>query len=130
MFDINATSGCITLTTFPSLLRNELYEMKVKVGFRPVVLPPGQLFPPTDVSFSESQASEVGPAGRPPDHDITTVTVRVVDLNNHPPTFYGENGPQSQFQVTMYEHPPAGEILRGLRITVNDSDQVARPSFL
>lgn len=24
----------------------------------------------------------------------------------------------------MYEHPPAGEILRGFKITVNDSDQV------
>lgn len=52
------------------------------------------------------------------------VTVRVVDLNNHPPTFYGENGPQSKFEVTMQEHPPAGEILRGFKITVNDSDQV------
>lgn len=58
------------------------------------------------------------------DYDITTVTIRVVDLNNHPPTFYGENGPQSNFEVTMYEHPPAGEILRGFKITVNDSDQV------
>lgn len=52
------------------------------------------------------------------------MTVRVVDLNNHPPTFYGESGPQSKFEVTMYEHPPAGEILRGFKITVNDSDQV------
>src|SRR4029434_8772710 len=52
------------------------------------------------------------------------VTIRVVDLNNHPPTFYGENGPQSRFELTMYEHPPEGEILRGLKITVNDSDQV------
>lgn len=60
------------------------------------------------------------------DYDITMVTVRVVDLNNHPPTFYGENGPQSTFEVTMYEHPPAGEILRGFKITVNDSDQVLR----
>lgn len=55
---------------------------------------------------------------------MTTVTVRVVDLNNHPPTFYGENGPQNRFELTMYEHPPEGEILRGLKITVNDSDQV------
>jgi len=53
------------------------------------------------------------------------VTIRVVDLNNHPPTFYGENGPQNRFELTMYEHPPEGEILRGLKITVNDSDQVS-----
>uniref|UniRef100_A0A672YIN4 Cadherin related family member 1 n=1 Tax=Sphaeramia orbicularis TaxID=375764 RepID=A0A672YIN4_9TELE len=98
VFDINSTSGCITLTTFPSLLRNELYEIKVKV-------------------------QDLG------DFDITTVTVRVVDLNNHPPTFYGENGPQSKFEVTMYEHPPAGEILRGFKITVNDSDQGANAKF-
>lgn len=70
------------------------------------------------------QASEVGPDNQLLDYDVTTVTVRVVDLNNHPPTFYGENGPQSKFEVTMYEHPPAGEILRGFKITVNDSDQV------
>lgn len=31
------------------------------------------------------------------------------------------------FELTMYEHPPEGEILRGLKITVNDSDQVQRP---
>lgn len=31
VFDINSTSGCITLTTYPSLLKNELYEIKVKV---------------------------------------------------------------------------------------------------
>lgn len=31
VFDINRTSGCITLNTYPSLLRNELYEIKVKV---------------------------------------------------------------------------------------------------
>uniref|UniRef100_A0AAX7UKK1 Cadherin domain-containing protein n=1 Tax=Astatotilapia calliptera TaxID=8154 RepID=A0AAX7UKK1_ASTCA len=95
VFDINSTSGCITLTTFPSLLKNELYEIKVKV-----------------TSFA-----------RP------WVTVRVVDLNNHPPTFYGENGPQNKFEVTMYEHPPAGEILRGFKITVNDSDQGANAKF-
>lgn len=58
-------------------------------------------------------------------YDITTVIIRVVDLNNHPPTFYGETGPQDTFELTMYEHPPEGEILRGLRITVNDSDQVS-----
>ncbi|XP_047464101.1 cadherin-related family member 1 isoform X2 [Mugil cephalus] len=104
VFDINSTSGCITLTTFPSLLKNELYEIKVK-------------------------ASEVGPSSQLQDYDVTTVTVRVVDLNNHPPTFYGENGPQSKFEVTMYEHPPAGEILRGFKITVNDSDQGANAKF-
>ncbi|XP_073346418.1 cadherin-related family member 1a [Pagrus major] len=104
VFEINSTSGCITLTTYPSLLKNELYEVKVK-------------------------ASEVGPDDKLLDYDITTVTVRVVDLNNHPPTFYGENGPQSKFEVTMYEHPPAGEILRGFKITVNDSDQGANAKF-
>ncbi|KAM8729362.1 cadherin-related family member 1a [Acanthopagrus schlegelii] len=104
VFEINSTSGCITLTTYPSLLKNELYEVKVK-------------------------ASEVGPGNKLLDYDITMVTVRVVDLNNHPPTFYGENGPQSKFEVTMYEHPPAGEILRGFKITVNDSDQGANAKF-
>uniref|UniRef100_A0A1A7Y2I8 Cadherin-related family member 1 n=1 Tax=Iconisemion striatum TaxID=60296 RepID=A0A1A7Y2I8_9TELE len=104
VFDINSTSGCITLNTLPSLLKNELYEIKVK-------------------------ASEAGPSSRIQDYDITTVTVRVVDLNNHPPTFYGENGPQSKFEVTMFEHPPAGEILRGFKITVNDSDQGANAKF-
>ncbi|XP_060884454.1 cadherin-related family member 1 isoform X1 [Labrus mixtus] len=104
VFDINSTSGSITLSTYPSMLNNELYEIKVK-------------------------ASEIGPNDHLMDYDITTVTVRVVDLNNHPPTFYGENGPQSKFEVTMYEHPPAGEILRGLKITVNDSDQGANAKF-
>uniref|UniRef100_A0A3Q3IFG8 Photoreceptor cadherin n=1 Tax=Monopterus albus TaxID=43700 RepID=A0A3Q3IFG8_MONAL len=104
VFDINSTSGCITLSTYPSLLKNELYEIKVK-------------------------ASEVGPNDKLLDYDVTTVTVRVVDLNNHPPTFYGENGPQSKFEVSMYEHPPAGEILRGFKITVNDSDQGANAKF-
>nr|XP_057918504.1 cadherin-related family member 1 isoform X3 [Doryrhamphus excisus] len=105
VFEINGTSGCITLTTHPSLLKNELYEIKVK-------------------------ASEVGSDNHLlNDYDIAVVTVRVVDLNNHPPTFYGENGPQSKFEVTMYEHPPAGEILRGFKITVNDSDQGANAKF-
>ncbi|CAJ1080272.1 cadherin-related family member 1 [Xyrichtys novacula] len=104
VFDINSTSGCITLSTYPSMLNKELFEIKVK-------------------------ASEVGPEDHLLDYDITTVTVRVVDLNNHPPTFYGENGPQSKFEVTMYEHPPAGEILRGFKITVNDSDQGANAKF-
>lgn len=31
VFDINSTTGCITFTTYPSLLRKELYEIKVKV---------------------------------------------------------------------------------------------------
>lgn len=55
---------------------------------------------------------------------MVPVTIRIVDLNNHPPTFYGESGPQNKFELSMYEHPPQGEILRGLKITVNDSDQV------
>uniref|UniRef100_A0A667X619 Photoreceptor cadherin n=1 Tax=Myripristis murdjan TaxID=586833 RepID=A0A667X619_9TELE len=75
------------------------------------------------------KASEIGPNDQLMDYDITMVTVRVVDLNNHPPTFYGENGPQSTFEVTMNEHPPAGEILRGFKITVNDSDQGANAKF-
>lgn len=33
VFDINSSSGCITLTTYPSMLKNELYEIKVKVTF-------------------------------------------------------------------------------------------------
>ncbi|XP_062416186.1 cadherin-related family member 1 isoform X2 [Pungitius pungitius] len=103
-FDINSTSGCITLSTYPNLLRNELYEITVK-------------------------ASEVGPNDQQQDYDVTMVTVRVVDLNNHPPTFYGQDGPQSNFEVTMYEHPPSGEILRGFKITVNDSDQGANAKF-
>ncbi|XP_067225767.1 cadherin-related family member 1a isoform X2 [Chanodichthys erythropterus] len=103
-FSINSTSGCISLTSFPVQLRNELYELKVK-------------------------ASEVGPDNQIIDYAITTVSIRVVDLNNHPPTFYGENGPQNRFELTMYEHPPEGEILRGLKITVNDSDQGANAKF-
>ncbi|KAG1945316.1 cadherin-related family [Pimephales promelas] len=103
-FIINSTSGTISLTSFPVQLRNELYELKVK-------------------------ASEVGPDRGFVDFSVTTVTIRVVDLNNHPPTFYGESGPQSRFELTMYEHPPEGEILRGLKITVNDSDQGANAKF-
>uniref|UniRef100_A0A8D2ZG40 Cadherin-related family member 1 n=1 Tax=Scophthalmus maximus TaxID=52904 RepID=A0A8D2ZG40_SCOMX len=57
------------------------------------------------------------------------MVIRVVDLNNNPPTFYGEKGPQSMFELTMYEHPAEGEILRGLKITVNDSDQGANAKF-
>lgn len=58
------------------------------------------------------------------------MVIRVVDLNNNPPTFYGENGQQNMFELAMYEHPPEGEILRGLKITVNDSDQVGTPIYL
>uniref|UniRef100_A0A674ETR9 Cadherin-related family member 1 n=1 Tax=Salmo trutta TaxID=8032 RepID=A0A674ETR9_SALTR len=106
VFTINSTSGCISLSTYPVTLRNELYEIHVK-------------------------ATELGPRDELLDYyTMTVVTVRVVDLNNHPPTFYGENGPQSQFEVTMYEHPPEGEILRGLKITVNDSDQGANAKFI
>ncbi|XP_051968795.1 cadherin-related family member 1 [Xyrauchen texanus] len=104
LFNINSTSGCISLTSFPVQLKNELYELKV-------------------------QASEVGPDKQFVDYAITTVTIRVLDLNNHPPTFYGENGLQNRFDLTMYEHPAEGEILRGLKITVNDSDQGANAKF-
>lgn len=104
VFEMNSTSGCITLSAYPTSLRSELYEILVK-------------------------ASEVGPDAQLLDYDLTTVTVRVVDLNNHPPTFYGENGPQNRFELTMTEHPPAGEILRGFKITVNDSDQGANAKF-
>uniref|UniRef100_A0A3B4G117 Cadherin-related family member 1 n=1 Tax=Pundamilia nyererei TaxID=303518 RepID=A0A3B4G117_9CICH len=82
------------------------------------------------LTFTPSvQASEVSPEGRLMDYEVTTVVIRVVDLNNNPPTFYGEDGPQSTFELTMYEHPPEGEILRGLKITVNDSDQGANAKF-
>ncbi|KAK1794145.1 hypothetical protein P4O66_011050, partial [Electrophorus voltai] len=74
-------------------------------------------------------ASEVGPDDQLFDYAITMVTIRLVDLNNHPPTFYGENGLQNLFELTMNEHPPEGEILRGLKITVNDSDQGANAKF-
>ncbi|XP_041921958.1 cadherin-related family member 1 [Alosa sapidissima] len=104
VFVINKTSGCITLRAYPAHLRKEMFHIKVK-------------------------ASEVGPDGSLMDYAITTVTIRVVDLNNHPPTFYGENGPQNMFELTMYEHPPEGEILRGLKISVNDSDQGANAKF-
>nr|XP_020458945.1 cadherin-related family member 1-like isoform X3 [Monopterus albus] len=74
-------------------------------------------------------ASEVSPQGRLMDYGVTGVVVRVVDLNNNPPTFYGENGPQNMFELTMYEHPPEGEVLQGLKIAVNDSDQGANAKF-
>ncbi|KAJ8406801.1 hypothetical protein AAFF_G00297170 [Aldrovandia affinis] len=104
IFTINSTSGCISLLIYPVKLQKELYQLKVK-------------------------ASEQNADNETSDYAITTVMVRVVDLNNHPPTFYGENGPQSRFEITMYEHPPEGEILRGLKITVNDSDQGANAKF-
>ncbi|KAK5854070.1 hypothetical protein PBY51_015170 [Eleginops maclovinus] len=104
VFSINKTSGCITLLTHPMYLKREIFNIKVK-------------------------ATEVSPEGRLLDSGVTTVVIRVVDLNNNPPTFYGESGPQNMFQLTMYEHPPEGEILRGLKITVNDSDQGANAKF-
>lgn len=79
----------------------------------------------SSANFAYCQASELNLQGSVMGYAITTVIIRVVDLNNHPPTFYGETGPQDTFELTMYEHPPEGEILRGLRITVNDSDQVS-----
>ncbi|MBN3272664.1 CDHR1 protein, partial [Polyodon spathula] len=103
-FIINNTSGSIMVLDYPIHLKKVLYELKI-------------------------QASEVSPEGDVVAHAFSTVTIRVVDLNNHPPTFYGENGPQSKFELTMYEHPPEGEILRGLKITVNDSDQGANAKF-
>uniref|UniRef100_UPI0037E9332B cadherin-related family member 1a n=1 Tax=Semicossyphus pulcher TaxID=241346 RepID=UPI0037E9332B len=104
VFSINKTSGLITLLSLPMYLKREIFNIKVK-------------------------ASEVSPEGRLMDYGVTTVVIRVVDLNNNPPTFYGEKGRQNIFELTMYEHPPEGEILRGLRITVNDSDQGANAKF-
>ncbi|XP_031161981.1 cadherin-related family member 1 isoform X1 [Sander lucioperca] len=104
VFSINKTSGCITLLTLPMYLKREIFNIKVK-------------------------ASEISPEGRLMDYEVTMVVIRVVDLNNNPPTFYGENGPKNMFELTMYEHPPEGEILRGLKITVNDSDQGANAKF-
>ncbi|XP_067093062.1 cadherin-related family member 1a [Osmerus mordax] len=104
VFGINKTSGCIRLLIYPVNLKREIFNIKVK-------------------------ASEVSPDMDFLDFGLTTVVIRVVDLNNHPPTFFGENGPQNMFEMTMYEHPPEGEILRGLKITVNDSDQGANAKF-
>ncbi|XP_077352452.1 cadherin-related family member 1a isoform X2 [Festucalex cinctus] len=104
VFSINETTGRITLLTSPMFLKREIFNIKVK-------------------------ASETSPRGRLLDYGETTVVIRVVDLNNNPPTFYGENGTQSTFELTMYEHPPEGEILRGLKITVSDSDQGANAKF-
>ncbi|NXQ50941.1 cadherin-related family member 1 [Catharus ustulatus] len=103
-FEISNTTGAISVIKSPNQLKKEVYELKVK-------------------------ASEVSQEGAISEHTFAMVTIRVVDLNNHPPTFYGENGPQNRFELTMYEHPPEGEILRGLKITVNDSDQGANAKF-
>ncbi|KAG2462838.1 CDHR1 protein, partial [Polypterus senegalus] len=103
-FVISNTNGSVIVLDDPIHLKKELYELKI-------------------------QATEIDPDGKLGAHCTTTLTIRVVDLNNHPPTFYGENGPQSKFELNMYEHPPEGEILRGLKITVNDSDQGANAKF-
>ncbi|KAB1270894.1 Cadherin-related family member 1 [Camelus dromedarius] len=103
-FEINETSGAISVMQSPAQLRREVYELHVQV-------------------------TEVSSAGTPAAQAMVPVTIRIVDLNNHPPTFYGESGPQNRFELSMYEHPPQGEILRGLKITVNDSDQGANAKF-
>ncbi|KAG8520613.1 Cadherin-related family member 1, partial [Galemys pyrenaicus] len=103
-FEINETSGVISLMQSPAQLQREVYELFVQV---------------IEVSSAESPAAQA----------TVPVTIRIVDLNNHPPTFYGESGPQNRFELSMYEHPPQGEILRGLKITVNDSDQGANAKF-
>uniref|UniRef100_A0A803XMH7 Cadherin-related family member 1 n=1 Tax=Meleagris gallopavo TaxID=9103 RepID=A0A803XMH7_MELGA len=101
-FEISNTTGAISVIKSPNQLKKEVYELRVQV-----------LSPEGDISA----------------YAFATVTIRVVDLNNHPPTFHGESGPQNRFELTMYEHPPEGEILRGLKITVNDSDQGANAKF-
>ncbi|KAL0615925.1 Cadherin-related family member 1 [Plecturocebus cupreus] len=103
-FEINETSGAISVTQSPAQLQREVYELHVQV-------------------------TEISPVGSPAAQAIVPVTIRIVDLNNHPPTFYGESGPQNRFELSMNEHPPQGEILRGLKITVNDSDQGANAKF-
>nr|KAF6394821.1 cadherin related family member 1 [Molossus molossus] len=103
-FEINATSGAIVVTRSPAQLQREAYELHVQV-------------------------TEVSSAGSPAAQATVPVTIRIVDLNNHPPTFYGESGPQNRFELSVYEHPPQGETLRGLKIIVNDSDQGANARF-
>ncbi|KAM6163748.1 cadherin-related family member 1 [Rhynchocyon petersi] len=103
-FAINETSGVISVMQSPAYLRREMYKLHV-------------------------QATEVSSTGHPAAHAMVPVTIRIVDLNNHPPTFYGENGPQNKFELSLIEHPPQGEILQGLKITVNDSDQGANAKF-
>ncbi|XP_021059229.1 cadherin-related family member 1 [Mus pahari] len=104
IFEINETSGAISVLQSPAQLRREVYELHVQV-------------------------TEVNSPGSPAAQATVPVTIRIVDLNNHPPTFYGESGPQNKFELSMFEHPPQGEILRGLKITVNDSDQGANAKF-
>uniref|UniRef100_A0A8C6URR3 Cadherin-related family member 1a n=1 Tax=Neogobius melanostomus TaxID=47308 RepID=A0A8C6URR3_9GOBI len=104
VFSINKSTGRITLLTSPTNLRREMFNIRVR-------------------------ATEVSPDGTPLDHSVAIIVIRVVDLNNNPPTFYGEKGPQNMFELTMPEHPPEGEVLRGLKITVNDSDQGANAKF-
>uniref|UniRef100_A0A8C6QNP8 Cadherin-related family member 1 n=1 Tax=Nannospalax galili TaxID=1026970 RepID=A0A8C6QNP8_NANGA len=103
-FEINETSGGISVLQSPAQLGREVYELHIQV-------------------------TEISSAGSPVAQAMIPVTIRIVDLNNHPPTFYGESGPQNRFELSMYEHPPQGEILRGLKITVNDSDQGANAKF-
>ncbi|XP_069316795.1 cadherin-related family member 1 [Eulemur rufifrons] len=103
-FEINETSGAISVMQSPAQLQREVYELHVQV-------------------------TEVSSVGSPAAQAMVPVTIRIVDLNNHPPTFYGESGPQNRFELSMNEHPPQGEILRGLKITVNDSDQGANAKF-
>eukprot|EP00062_Callorhinchus_milii_P001617 gi/632936917/ref/XP_007896604.1/ PREDICTED: cadherin-related family member 1 [Callorhinchus milii] len=103
-FEINNSSGVITVLETTDLLKKTLYKLLI-------------------------QASEINPDSDVEAFTTTTVRIQVVDLNDHPPMFYGENGPQSHFEITMYEHPPEGEILRGLKITVNDSDQGTNAQF-
>ncbi|XP_012503452.1 PREDICTED: cadherin-related family member 1 isoform X2 [Propithecus coquereli] len=103
-FEINETSGAILVMQSPAQLQREVYELHIQV-------------------------TEVSSVGSPAAQAMVPVTIRIVDLNNHPPTFYGESGPQNRFELSMNEHPPQGEILRGLKITVNDSDQGANAKF-
>lgn len=79
---------------------------------------------PAPGRLSPSQVTELSAAGSPAAQATAPVTIRIVDINNHPPTFYGESGPQTRFELSLSEHPPPGEILRGLKVTVKDSDQV------
>ncbi|XP_055517641.1 cadherin-related family member 1 isoform X1 [Leucoraja erinacea] len=104
-FEINNTSGVITLLQSTEHLQKDVYKLLV-------------------------QASEVSPEVDMLAFMTAMVTIQVVDLNNHQPTFYGEHGPQSQFEITMPEHPPEGEILRGLKITVKDYDQGPNSQFI
>ncbi|XP_045426670.1 cadherin-related family member 1 isoform X2 [Pipistrellus kuhlii] len=103
-FDINTTSGAIVVTQSPAQLRREVYELQVQV-------------------------TEVSAAGSPAAQATVPVTIRIVDINNHPPVFYGESGPQTRFELSLFEHPPPGEILRGLKVTVKDADQGSNAKF-